>query len=393
MSKQAILVLGAEGTGTRVLARVFIQSGYTGDGGHVQRWDTTPPHDEPRVVWRRSAPHDRKWPEIEPMVETLRSAGYEVMACVTSRDWAATIRSQLAAAHVQTVEEGLANLRRAYAMLLATLEHLHVPYVVASYESLAQRPEAVTALLRQCGVTPPARIPVIWDGNAKHFRAPATGQRLTDAQRKKLTSVNEDHHHRMAAMHQQFVDTNRLPEIQRLDAGSMAALLDAMRGCVARFDMRADPSTVLELGASTGHKSATLMRELAATEYTGVEVVAATAVASPLVFQIPLEEMPPEWAGRFSFVFSRHVMEHVVDVDTALRSIKMVLAPNGVVGAVTPHVFPDPEPAHLTQLRQDQWITAYERNGLRVVYAALHQSHCAECHIVAVHREWPTEGR
>lgn len=391
MNKQAVLVLGGEGTGTRVLTRVFLQAGYEGDDGHVQRWDSELP-DRPRIVWRRSAPHGGSWPDIRAMVGRLRSAGYSVFACVTSRDWAATIRSQLAAGHVATAEAALANLRHAYAMLPESLERLEVPYVIASYESLAQRPEAITELLLLCGATPPARLPTLWDGNAKHFRR-TIGHRLTEEQRRRLIDVNEGHHHRMAAMHQHFVETNALSEIQRLDAASTTALLDAMRGCAQRYSMRIDPSTVLELGASTGHKSAMLMRELAATEYTGVEVVAATAAASPLVFQMALEEMPFEWAGRFSFVFSRHVMEHVVDVDTALRSIKMVLAPNGIIGAVTPHFFPDPEPAHLTQLRKDQWIAAYERNGLKVVYATLHQSHCAECHIVAVHREWPTEGR
>lgn len=388
MRKRAVLVLGGEGTGTRVVTRLLLAAGYAGDDGHVQRWDAEPPTTEPLVVWRRSCPHGGEWPDVGQLVTMLAERGYSVTACVTTRDWTATARSQVAAGHVGTPGAALEHLRHAYAALPVALYAAQVPYVLASYESLAQRPQAATELLLQLGATPPATMPTIWDGNAKHFRG--FGQRLTTAQRDRLVAVNEDHHLRMGAMHQQFVRTNALPEIQRLDAESMDGILNAMRGCAERYAMRGPTSSILELGASTGHKSAMLMRELAATEYTGVEVVKATAQASPFVYNMPLEEMPPEWARRFSFVFSRHVMEHVVDVDIALRTIKMVLARNGVVGAITPHLFPDPEPAHLSQLTQAQWIAAYQRNGLKVVYSVLHQSHCPECHIVAVHEDWPT---
>lgn len=388
MTKRAVLVLGAEGTGTRVVTRLLIAAGYAGDDGHTQRWDAELPTDEPLVVWRRSLPHGGQWPDVDRLVRQLVERGYDVTACVTSRDWAATVRSQIAAGHSATPAGALWQLRRAYITVASALHAADVPFVVASYESLSQHPEAAAELLLQLGVTPPATLPTFFDGNAKHF----TGfrQRLTPAQRQRLVSVNEDHHLRMGALHQQFVRTNALPEIQRLDAESMDGILNAMRGCAERYAMRGPTSSILELGASTGHKSAFLLRELAATEYTGVEVVGATAKVSPFVYHMPLEEMPPEWGKRFSFVFSRHVMEHVVDVDTALRTIKMVLAPNGVVGAITPHLFPDPEPAHLSQLTQAQWIAAYARNGFKVVYSVLHQSHCPECHIVAVHEEWPT---
>ena len=101
-----------------------------------------------------------------------------------------------------------------------------------------------------------------------------------------------------------------------------------------------------------------------------------------------IEELPEQWNGRFHLVYSRHVMEHVLDIDLALSNIKRVLAPNGVVAAVTPHYFPDPEPAHVSQLRIEEWIARYKAAGLVSVYATLEHFACEEAHLLAVHDTW-----
>jgi SAM-dependent methyltransferase len=203
--------------------------------------------------------------------------------------------------------------------------------------------------------------------------------------RLRAEALNADHHVRMRA------EAGRRVRPPTRDAESRALIVEAMLGCVNRYGMRAPGDDgqlrVLELGAGFGGDRQFLCDAFAAA-YLGIEVVEAVAATSDDVRYMAIEEMPEEWNGTFHFVYSRHVMEHVLDLPQALAAIKRVLAPNGVLGAVTPHYFPDPEPAHVTQLRISEWMTAYERSGLRPVYAVEREFECAEAHIVCVHSSY-----
>lgn len=391
-AKQAVLVCGAESSGTRLVTQLFKLAGFEGDTGHVQRWDTVTPYAE-RIVWRRSVPHAGGQPPFGQMVEQLRQAEYAVTACVVTRDWYATIRSQLATGHVQTTDEALGHLRAAYAEIPAVFQALGVPYVLVAYEALAARPwQAPDKLLELCGFASPYWnwMPIV-DENAKHYDTlPAM---LTADQRARLTALNTDHHRRMALLSVEHQRQNRTALYQQQNDQSRAALLAAVKGCEARYVMRDGPGAVLELGASFGGERPFLLEALGVADYVGIEIVEAAAKTSPYVVHGAVEDAPEEWNGRFTHIWSRHVMEHVVDVDIALSALRRVLAPNGIIAAVTPHFFPDPEPAHVSQLRMDEWIAAYQRNGLHVVYAVLGDYVCPECHIVAIHEDWPRDGR
>lgn len=214
--------------------------------------------------------------------------------------------------------------------------------------------------------------------------------------RSKLESLNADHHRRMAQMPSKGSNDTR-------DSASRAKLIEAVHGCRRRHRMEWQVDlvngvlpSILELGAGYAGDRETLVREFYGI-YTGIEAVkhvadsAAATVDSARgesIHHMAIEELPQEWNGKFQLVYSRHVMEHVLDVDLALANIKRVLAPNGVVAAVTPHYFPDPEPAHVTQLRIDEWMRAYERAGLKSVYATLESFACDEAHILCVHNDW-----
>lgn len=216
---------------------------------------------------------------------------------------------------------------------------------------------------------------------------------LTQKETEVLEMLNTDHHKRMADMHTDYVKVGKADELVNLFIQSGNSLLDAMLGAEARYTMRGNGiREALELGAGTDRDRQLIEQRLGAS-YTGVEIVRAAAERLPDVHYMAFEQAPPAWNGRFQYIFSRHVMEHVVDPNRALAAVKRLLAPNGVVGAITPHFFPDLEPAHLTKLNLQQWISAYRRAGLKVVYATEKFFFCEEAHLVAVHEEWPTDGR
>jgi SAM-dependent methyltransferase len=222
---------------------------------------------------------------------------------------------------------------------------------------------------------------------------------LSPEESARLRALNEDHHVRMRADYGRHQKTGALETLLRNDELSREHLVQAMLNCERRCEMRddwayyTDPSRpavpqLLELGAGSGRDASYLEERLNA-DYYGIDVV-------PEVFQgdrdrfteISVENMPDEWEGRFRYVYSRHVMEHVLNADRALQRLKKVLRPDGIIGAVTPHLFPDNEPAHVTKLRVEEWHAAYERNGFRVVYCPVLQFNCPEVVLVAIHQEW-----
>ena len=175
------------------------------------------------------------------------------------------------------------------------------------------------------------------------------------------------------------------------DEESRRLIVDAMLGCQHRAGMKVEGEDrgVLDLGSGSARDRDYLMQRFEA-NYCGIEVVkeAAERTAHLNVRHLAIEEMPSDWNGKVQFIYSRHVMEHVINLDAALSAIKRVLAPHGIVGAVTPHVFPDSEPAHVTVQTLEEWCAHYRRHGLRPVYAKLENMACVEAHIVCIHEEW-----
>lgn len=167
MKALAILVLGAESSGTRLITRLLIAAGCYGDSGHKQRLDTEAVC-EPPIVWRRSFPHDGQWPNVKGMIHDLQDADFDVRAVVVHRDWRATALSQVDAAHARTEADAYENLRLAYRAIAAQTSEIEVTLI--SYESLVQhRRPVVSWLCSQLGIEPPTDIEMIYDANAKWF--------------------------------------------------------------------------------------------------------------------------------------------------------------------------------------------------------------------------------
>jgi len=210
----------------------------------------------------------------------------------------------------------------------------------------------------------------------------------------RLRALNADHHRRMSADATSRRDTARDYEIRRLDMTSRANITQAMAGARDRYKLQG-PRALLELGAGYGGDISYLMDYFGLKHYQGVEVVPEVqkAAGSAHIALGSFEDMADEpldtqhrpLVEEYGFIYSRHVMEHVLDVNRAIKALKTLLAPGGVIGAVTPHYFPDPEPAHVCQLKIEEWLEAYEKHGLKVVYAVETHFACAEAHIIAIH--------
>jgi SAM-dependent methyltransferase len=84
----------------------------------------------------------------------------------------------------------------------------------------------------------------------------------------------------------------------------------------------------------------------------------------------------------FDLVCSRHVMEHLGDLDQGIREILRVAKPGAYIAHVTPNMEHDNEPAHLNHLDETQWTTLWLLHGLRVLHHERHPFHGGEVHIV-----------
>lgn len=169
-TKHAILVVGPESSGTRLMTAALIAAGCTGDATHEQRLDESPP-DDPLIVWRRSYPHFHNWPDSRDCIHRLRAAGYDVSVAVMTRDWHCMSSSQVRSGHVPDRSTALAHIRRAYVEIFEAMRAATVPFVLVSYESLVQyRQAALKRVLAEFGLKPAAI--EIRDANRKYYHMP-----------------------------------------------------------------------------------------------------------------------------------------------------------------------------------------------------------------------------
>lgn len=193
-----------------------------------------------------------------------------------------------------------------------------------------------------------------------------------------VKELNYDHHRRMTIEHDKLIEAGVAADYSSHNEDSLRNLTSRVIG-----------GRVLELGASDGNDFAAISAALNIVAIKGIDihepsVLRGQEMGRDLVVGY-VEDLPFENEA-FDLVISRHVMEHVSDVDVALRGIYRVMAPHGLVAAVTPAYQPDPEPAHIQQLSLAEWSEAYERNGFVVIYGESRHHACDESHIVAVKR-------
>ena len=217
---------------------------------------------------------------------------------------------------------------------------------------------------------------------------------MNDSKDVKALALNTDHHIRMTCMDlNNRADPEVQAEVERKDAESRAKILGYMKAAFDYYKVSA-PLNLLDLGCGYARDAEVAKDTLSiqgkySIQYTGVEIVPHVVDAARI--RLPhyglhcsrWEKAAEWWPGRFDFIYSRHVMEHCMDVDEAMTAIFALLAPGGVVGAITPHYFPDAEPAHVCQMTHGQWMEKYAKAGLDVTCCTVECHNCVEAHLVA----------
>jgi glycosyltransferase involved in cell wall biosynthesis/SAM-dependent methyltransferase len=193
-----------------------------------------------------------------------------------------------------------------------------------------------------------------------------------------IRRLNYDHHRRMSEMHIQRkaeeAESGIVDTCEKLDDNSYRSVLaEVPKG-----------GSLLELGSASGGQWP-LLREWS-NDLTGIDLYEPFVRASQekgLNIHLGFVEKMPFPDESFSAVVSRHVMEHVGDIQTALSEIKRVLKPGGYVASVTPLLSIDNEPAHIQKLSIEEWEEQYIQAGFVIVSSAFRQFHDPEAHIVA----------
>lgn len=168
--KKAFLVLGPEGTGTRLFTRILINAGCEGSAGHRQKFDGTLPTQD-CIVWRKSFPHRNCWPCITTMVSELRDKDYTVHAFVTNRNWHAILESRgprhEAGGGTKAVYQ---HLQKSYPLIFQGLAEAKVPFIVVSYEEMLLRGATyIEKVLELWGLKLQSQLEEITDGNEKYY--------------------------------------------------------------------------------------------------------------------------------------------------------------------------------------------------------------------------------
>lgn len=135
--KKAFIIAGPESSGTRMLTKIFIESGCFGSDDHDQPFDHKPPLEEENVVWRRSIPHGGvKEPNIEYMYKYLVDKNYEVILIIINRDIFCTINSQISNNHVTEEDTSIQNIQDSFVFIFGLIKKLNIKYFLINYESL-----------------------------------------------------------------------------------------------------------------------------------------------------------------------------------------------------------------------------------------------------------------
>jgi SAM-dependent methyltransferase len=189
-----------------------------------------------------------------------------------------------------------------------------------------------------------------------------------------VRALNYDHHARMAQLKASGHDSAQIDEL-------------SYRTLLARVPN--DRAPILELGSASGGQWPLLSEWLAdGGMICGIDLYEPFVLEAQrrgLLIEVGFVEnmhmFPDE---TFDLVCSRHVMEHLGDLDAGIKEILRVTAPGGYIAHVTPNMQHDNEPAHLNHLDASQWANLWQSYGVTLISAERHPFHGGEVHIVGM---------
>lgn len=193
----------------------------------------------------------------------------------------------------------------------------------------------------------------------------------------RVRELNYDHHRRMSEMRVNLIAQGAIGERDATDDLSYRALLAHVPG---------GRRSILELGSASGGQWPLLREWLAPMgSLLGIDLyepLVSQARAQGLDIHVGYVESMVFYDSLFDLVCSRHVMEHLGDLEKGMREILRVTRPGGYIAHVTPNMAFDNEPAHLNHLDEAGWTEKWRSVGLHVLHSQRHPFHGGEVHIV-----------
>src|SRR5262245_39068777 len=193
-----------------------------------------------------------------------------------------------------------------------------------------------------------------------------------------VRELNYDHHRRMSLLHAQKVRMGLQNDSSAMDDASYRHILSVVPK---------DRNRVLELGSASGGQWP-LLQEWTKQPICGIDLyrplVSLAQKAGLHIVEGYVEDMNMYPDDSFDLVCSRHVMEHLGDVDRGIREIRRILSSGGFSAHVTPDLPVDPEPAHLNKFVASEWADIWASYGFQILMATKLDFHGGETHIVAI---------
>lgn len=139
MTRRAFFVLGAEGSGTNLLAEALVSAGCFEDPRHRQYMDDYEFEKCPDLLmFRRSLPHRGEWPDVDEIYDQMYRANISVKMLLIFRDWYCTARSVHRRDPNRTIPKIEENMQAALD-IMGKFAYMLTTYI--SYESFCLYPE------------------------------------------------------------------------------------------------------------------------------------------------------------------------------------------------------------------------------------------------------------
>lgn len=226
---------------------------------------------------------------------------------------------------------------------------------------------------------------------------------MNEKNRSKLIELNEGQL-RQCAETDRKLDSKQRYAWDRADDSRAARVLHLMKGfhsALGVVSMGKQAWIALDAGAGPGFRRDAIISILDVPTYSGIEFQPEVAYCGRQrgIWQCAIEDIGAITANHYDFVYAGHSLEHCFDAKAALVSLFACLKPGGVMGHITPHVFPDNDPAHVSKLSILQWLDLYRKVGFEILFSDVHQLRMPkevgltledECHIVVykpLHKE------
>jgi len=143
MSRRAIIVTGAESSGTKVMTEALVHCGVRGEYGDTQPWDDLMFRraTDDFIVFRQTVPHATRVPNLSDIIGRLRFNKFEVTVICMMRDWDCLRQSMMKRGHVKSEASAIRAIQRAYPYIMVETTINGILPLCVNYEEFVLRHE------------------------------------------------------------------------------------------------------------------------------------------------------------------------------------------------------------------------------------------------------------